>query len=82
MYNSDDSSLTKAPEGFDSVLAQGTQSPDPQYDLTIPMDGVTVSMSQSHPVKNHNIRSSFDNDEYLVYKESQQRLRYILTFKY
>jgi len=79
----DDSSLRVAPAGFDSVLAQGRQEPDPSKDTTITLDKkeVVVPQGKPKPTKSAN-GSSFHNSEYLVYKESQNRIRYLLKFKF
>ncbi|RHY32653.1 hypothetical protein DYB32_002364 [Aphanomyces invadans] len=77
----DDSRLTKAPAGFDSVLAKGTLHPNPDEDRIVQIDGVDVRVHVGRRVNAENVRSSFHHDEYLVYEESQQRLRYIITFK-
>ncbi|KAF0683846.1 Aste57867_24121 [Aphanomyces stellatus] len=76
----DDSSLTKPPSGYDSVLAKGTVHPSPAMDETIELDGTPVQVNVGSPVQS-GVSSSFHHDEYLVYKESQQRLRFIITFK-
>ncbi|KAK7909660.1 hypothetical protein WMY93_014344 [Mugilogobius chulae] len=75
----DDSSLKKAPKGFDSVVARGSVEPDPSQDITITLDGKPVSVPQgpaiAQPQYEH---SSFSNSEYLIYKESQCRIRFLL----
>jgi poly [ADP-ribose] polymerase len=75
----DDSSLTKAPAGFDSIVARGNTEPDPAQDITWEFEGKTVIVPQGKPVAQKAYgRSSFSQTEYLVYKESQIRLRYVL----
>lgn len=79
----DDSSLKCAPKGFDSILAKGRQEPDDQKDVKLKLDGKDVAVPQAKPQPQHDAsNSSFHQSEYLVYKESQQRLRYIMTFKW
>lgn len=73
-------SLVEAPKGFNSVLACGQQSPSSFKKVMI--DGVEVTVPVSKPVAQpHRSRSCFSQDEYLVYREGQVRLRYIITVK-
>ncbi|KAG9407568.1 Poly [ADP-ribose] polymerase 3 [Aphanomyces cochlioides] len=76
----DNSSLTQPPSGFDSVLAKGTLHPNPEQDQLITLDNQEVRVNVGTPVS-CGVSSSFAHDEYLVYQESQQRLRFIITFK-
>ncbi|XP_057702981.1 protein mono-ADP-ribosyltransferase PARP3 isoform X2 [Corythoichthys intestinalis] len=78
----DDSSLKKAPKGFDSVVARGQVEPDPSKDIFITLDGNKVAVPQGKPVLQPQYSTSyFHNSEYLIYKESQCRLRYLLELK-
>ncbi|XP_073325060.1 protein mono-ADP-ribosyltransferase PARP3 [Pagrus major] len=78
----DDSSLKKAPAGFDSVVARGSVEPDPSKDIFITMDGKKVAVPQGKPIDQPQFSgSSFGNSEYLIYKESQCRIRYLLELK-
>merc|ERR1719487_2872965 len=83
----DDSSLTAAPKGFDSVVARGRQEPDPAYDIvwTPPSDKgakpVKVAQAAAIPVPKHS-KSYFTNSEYLLYQESQHRIRFLCTFEF
>lgn len=75
----DDSSLKKAPAGFDSVVARGTVEPDPSKDIFITLEGKKVSVPQGKPLQQPQFKDSyFSNSEYLIYKESQCRLRFLL----
>ncbi|XP_040889847.1 protein mono-ADP-ribosyltransferase PARP3 isoform X2 [Toxotes jaculatrix] len=75
----DNSSLRKAPAGYDSVVARGTVEPDPTEDIYITLDGKKVSVPQGKPVEQPQFTDShFSNSEYLIYRESQCRLRYLL----
>jgi poly [ADP-ribose] polymerase 2/3/4 len=74
----DDPSLRQPPSGFDSVLARGRQAPSRVDPLTI--DGRSVGVPQGPPVPS-GVSSSFHQDEYVMYDESQVRLRYIVTLK-
>jgi len=80
----DDSSFVAAPPGFDSVLAKAKRSPPESGDTVLTLDGVKVKVPQLPPadVAIANPNSSFSQDEFLVYREEQQRLRYALTFTY
>jgi poly [ADP-ribose] polymerase len=75
----DDSSLTKAPAGHDSIVARGHTEPDPKDDITWEFEGkkVIVPIGKPIPQKEY-AKSSFTQSEYLVYKESRVRLRYAL----
>lgn len=72
----DNAMLRHAPHGFDSVVARGMQTPQKfeQMDFAdskpiVPI-GTPVSVTK---------QSAFHQDEYLVYKEQQVRLRFVLT---
>lgn len=74
----DDSSLTKAPDGFDSVRACGQQAPG-EY-KTIELDGKSVRLPVQKAVQQaDNKTSTFYQDEFLVYNEAQARLRYVIS---
>jgi poly [ADP-ribose] polymerase len=75
----DDSSLKAAPKGYDSIVARGQKEPDPDHDIEWTFDGKKVIVPQGKPIpQKQYARSSFDQTEYLVYSESQVRLRYAL----
>lgn len=75
----DNSRLTKAPAGFHSIVARGRTEPDPKHDVTRMFDGNKVIVPQGKPIaQKPYANSSFSQTEYLVYKESQVRLRYCL----
>ncbi|GAB6028782.1 Poly [ADP-ribose] polymerase 3 [Chamberlinius hualienensis] len=76
----DNCSFRQAPSGYDSVVARGTQEPDPKLDTKLILDGKEVVVPQGKPIKTKFTKSSFDQSEYLVYKESQVRIRYAITF--
>lgn len=78
----DDSSLKAAPPGFGCIVARGHTEPDPQDDITWSFEGKTVTVPQGVPIKQPKYaKSSFTHSEYLVYQESQVRLRYALKLK-
>eukprot|EP00755_Sulcionema_specki_P012476 Sspe_Gene.51506::Locus_28593_Transcript_1_1_Confidence_1.000_Length_1382::g.51506::m.51506/K10798/PARP; poly [ADP-ribose] polymerase len=77
----DDSSLTKPPAGYDSVLAKGTREPDEKGDIVVTMDGKKVVVPQQGAIPT-GVTSTFMNSEYLVYSESQVRLRYMMRMKF
>ncbi|XP_008295097.1 protein mono-ADP-ribosyltransferase PARP3 [Stegastes partitus] len=75
----DNSSLKKAPAGCDSVVARGSVEPDPSKDIFITLDGKKVAVPQGKPINQAQFSDSyFGNSEYLIYKESQCRIRYLL----
>lgn len=79
----DDWSLTKPPTGFDSILAQGWTEPDPKFDITIKLDGKDVVVPQAKAAKRAEFGTSrFSQSEYLVYQESQVRMRYMLEITF
>jgi len=80
----DDSSLVRAPKGYDSIVAKGWTEPDPDKDTTIILDGKEVTVPQGKPIKQPewNAKSSFTQSEYLIYKESQCQVRYLLKLQF
>ncbi|XP_072238324.1 protein mono-ADP-ribosyltransferase PARP3 [Leuresthes tenuis] len=75
----DNYKLVKAPAGSDSVVARGEVEPDPSKDIVITLEGKEVVVPQGKPIKQPQFsKSYFSNSEYLIYKESQCRLRYLL----
>jgi len=80
----DDSSLMKAPKGFDSVLATGTIMPDATKefsDTTLSNSGHPVIFPQG-TIKNTSLTSSFYHNEYLVYDSQQVSMKYLLMIKW
>jgi len=81
--DADDSSLVTAPKGYDSIVARGWVEPDPKEEITVKFDGKDVIVPQGKPVKQAKWnKSRFSQSEYLVYKENQVRIRYILKLKF
>jgi len=78
----DDSSLIAPPKGYDCVVARGSREPDPKQDTILKLNGKPVTVPQGEPIASKFQNSSFYESEYLVYKESQARIRYLLTIKY
>ncbi|KAH9487840.1 Poly [ADP-ribose] polymerase 3 [Bulinus truncatus] len=77
----DDPSLTKAPKGYDSVLACGQREPDAKEDTIIKFEDHNVIVPQGKPKNIPSYSdSSFWQSEYLVYREDQARMRYLLLF--
>ncbi len=72
----DNSSLVAAPSGFDSVLAKGYWEPDEKQDKKVKLGTNDVIVPCGKPLRSQ-LKSSFDQSEYLVYKESQVRMRFI-----
>jgi poly [ADP-ribose] polymerase len=64
------------------VLAKGQREPDPAFDVQMQFDGKDVTVPQGKPDPRFgDPNSSFRESEYLVYRESQQRIRYACRFK-
>lgn len=55
---------------------------DESQDTQITIDGCKVVVPQGEPKPKPNLRSSFNQSEYLVYQESQVRMRYLLTIEF
>lgn len=78
-----DGSLTQAPDGYDSVVARGRKEPDPKKDKKLDFEGKEVVIPVGKPVQQKEWnKSGFHQSEYLVYKESQARIRYLLKFSF
>jgi len=72
-----------APKGYESIIAKGHTEPDPKDDTTIEIDGHKVTVPVGKPIKIPEYNASyFTQSEYLVYKESQVRIRYLLKLKF
>lgn len=79
----DNCSLKQAPKGYDSVVARGQVEPDPSQDILITLDGNEVAVPQGPPVQQPQFSNSyFSNSEYLIYKENQCRIRFLLELKF
>lgn len=64
---------------FFTVTSPRRAFPDPTLDTFITLEGKEVSVPQGKPVDQPQYTGShFSNSEYLIYKESQCRLRYLL----
>ena len=56
---------------------------DPKYDTTLVLEGKPVAVPQGKPIPVPKFSdSSFSQSEYLVYKESQACIRYLLKLKF
>ncbi len=79
----DNSSLKSAPKGYDCIVARGHTEPDPAHDIEWEFEGKKVIVPQGKPIKQSKFsKSSFTQSEYLLYKESQVRLRYVLRVQH
>lgn len=79
----DDWRLTQPPAGKDCIIAQGHTEPDPSKDTTLTIDGNEVTVPQAKPKSRPEYTSSyFSQTEYLVYNEAQNRIRYMLKYKF
>lgn len=55
---------------------------DPSQDTVITLEGKKVTVPQGKAIEQPQYaNSSFSNSEYLIYKESQCRLRYLLEME-
>jgi len=56
---------------------------DPKKDTTMTFDGRKVIVPQGKPVRQPQYKgSSFSESEYLIYREDQCRIRYMLKLKF
>ncbi|NXO82787.1 PARP3 polymerase, partial [Sitta europaea] len=79
----DDPSLCQPPAGYDSVLACGRTEPDPAQDEEVLLDGKKVLVCQGKPIPMAAYQdSSFSQSEYLIYQESQCRIRYLVQLRF
>jgi len=78
----DDHTLRQAPTGFDSIVAKGWTEPDPKHDAILKLDGNDVVVPQGKAIKTEYAHSSFSQSEYLIYKESQNQIRYLLKLQF
>lgn len=78
----DEPSLREPPPGFNCVIARGHTEPDPTQDTVLELDGQRVAVPQGPPKPCPEFKgSSFSQSEYLIYQESQCRLRYLLEIR-
>ena len=73
-------SLVAAPNGYDSVLAKGQFEPDETKEKKVKLGKHEVIVPCGKPVRRP-ISSSFSQSEYLVYKESQVRMRFVIELQ-
>lgn len=79
----DDWRLKAAPPGHDSIVARGRTEPQPGGDVELEFDGHEVVAPTGRPMPQPKWSgSNFSQSEYLIYKESQARLRYVLICKF
>uniref|UniRef100_A0A8B9C8M8 Poly [ADP-ribose] polymerase n=1 Tax=Anser brachyrhynchus TaxID=132585 RepID=A0A8B9C8M8_9AVES len=79
----DDPTLRQPPAGYDSVLACGRTEPDPAQDEEVLLDGKEVLVCQGKPIPMPAYKeSSFSQSEYLIYQESQCRIRYLVQLRF
>ncbi|KAM4650918.1 protein mono-ADP-ribosyltransferase PARP3 isoform 1-T3 [Discoglossus pictus] len=79
----DDPSLRSPPKGYDSVVARGRTEPDPALDHKLVLNGRKIFVPQGSPIEVPKYKDThFCQSEYLVYKESQCRLRYLLLIQF
>ena len=69
---------------FQSVhhLANVVSLADPKDDTAVTLDKKPVAVPQGTPIPTSYSNSGFSQSEYLIYKESQCRLRYMLKMKF
>ncbi|XP_072732015.1 protein mono-ADP-ribosyltransferase PARP3 isoform X1 [Ciconia boyciana] len=79
----DDPTLCQPPAGYNSVLACGQTEPDPAQDEEVLLDGKKVLVCQGKPIPMPTYKdSSFSQSEYLIYQESQCRIRYLVQLRF
>uniref|UniRef100_A0A915A8D5 PARP alpha-helical domain-containing protein n=1 Tax=Parascaris univalens TaxID=6257 RepID=A0A915A8D5_PARUN len=65
---SDDPSLRKAPDGYNSVVARGRTEPDPAFDTVLKLDNKDVVVPQGVAITTKFKNSSFWQSEYLPFE--------------
>ncbi len=55
---------------------------DPKDDTPITIDGKQIIVPAGKPIRTKYTSSSFAQSEYLIYKESQCRIRYMLKMQF
>ena len=55
---------------------------DPRYDTELMLSGKKVIVPQGRPISTSFTASSFYQSEYLIYRESQTRIRYMIKIKF
>jgi len=79
----DDWNVQQPPDGYDSIIARGHTEPDPTNDTSITIDGKEIIVPQGKPIRMEEYsNSSFTQSEYLVYREDQNRLRFLVKLKF
>lgn len=64
---------------YEQLLYCFVYETDPSKDTNLILDGKKVIVPQGEPIPQPGYEgSNFDQSEYLVYKESQNRIRYML----
>ena len=75
----------RLPTGCDSVVALGKSVPDPAADIALELDGKEVALACGALTRRRAAElgggATFEQTEYLVYRESQARLRYLVTLQ-
>ena len=68
---------------MDHIKSQYFCVSDPKKDTTLKLEGNAVIVPQGKPIDVRKYsHSSFSQSEYLVYKESQVRIRYLLKMTF
>ncbi|KAI3384344.1 hypothetical protein SNEBB_001587 [Seison nebaliae] len=79
----DNCGLKAAPKGYDSVHAVGRTEPDSAQDLLIEIDNHEIIVPQGKVKKiTKAAQSSFGQSEYLIYKEEQTIIRFLLQCEF
>ncbi|KAM6197506.1 LOW QUALITY PROTEIN: protein mono-ADP-ribosyltransferase PARP3-like [Sarcoramphus papa] len=79
----DDPTLCQLPAGYDSVLACGWTELDPTQDEEVLLDGKKVLVCQGKPNPMPAYKdSSFSQSEYLIYQDSQCRIRHLVRLHF
>jgi len=83
MYETDKTEyMETAHQGFNSTKALGQMGPDFNNSVVLP-NGVKIPYGSSGPLEDPKLPPTrfFQHNEYIVYDESQVRLRYMIQFK-
>ncbi|XP_071552912.1 protein mono-ADP-ribosyltransferase PARP3-like [Panulirus ornatus] len=77
------SHISKAPDGYDSIVAKGRKESDPKRYMKMNFEGKEVVVPLGKPLNQKRwSHSVFEYNEYIIYKESQARIRYMVKFSF
>eukprot|EP01121_Diplochlamys_sp_Union-15-3_P007070 TRINITY_DN1769_c0_g1_i2.p1 TRINITY_DN1769_c0_g1~~TRINITY_DN1769_c0_g1_i2.p1 ORF type:complete len:113 (-),score=15.99 TRINITY_DN1769_c0_g1_i2:111-449(-) len=76
-----DKFMTKAPDGYDSTFAVGVIEPNPKENISTE-EGYIIPAGKIGPSGYQKSECSCHEHQYIVYKEGQCELKYLLKLKF